>query len=730
MSPSTFFLLPAYISFETTRAILSFAAVRLHIEVSPTLIAFGSELLKLVVAIIFLRVDLVSNGGSGGINDLKSAILFATKDQASWRAYGLFTVPAVLYLINNILYLLGLQLTTPSLLHVAMLAKLPFTGVLHHFVVRRQKNMYAWISLACICFGLLLYNAPIEVFQWMEGSESTKDSAVEVSYLIGPMIGLVIAVVSAFASIFTEMAMKQDISFMVAQFWLYLYGTMFAGSILLFWNGRVTQSILSSRVESASVAWVVDVYAAVIVATAVTGLVVANILRKADNLVKLVGTSAAIVTIILAQIALFPELRLRTIQAHSTLGVGIITVATWTYNYYKSVPPNAGNSISDVAEKYYELSQEPEHDEGRLYVDSPTEVSASPFRNDTHHAGSDALSEKTLSAAQVEATMLTPDWKKVTAASVIVALLTVLTFSFAPPYVPSEPAISSAISGQTDVERFFRPHNITPAVWGKTPSPLTCIQDWIDREGVRPHSNKFVDWEYTFPESGCPVYPVPEGGLIFHVYWSGNWRPFNEVTIEAFLATQRLRDGHRLIYWYENGGPSEETRQRWTAGEYAKYVEFREFNRTEEASGTCLATMPEYADAEYQQSWNMPQATLSDLVRVLLLAKYGGIWMDADVIPMRDLTPMIRTGPTAPWLDGNDSNNALLNFGPVEAGIGAKVLDVACSMSYNGTLFHERYPSIQPLFWSCKCLLPPVLDCSWPHFYQRTSALIAIEELH
>ena len=115
MSSSTFFLLPAYISFETTRAILSFAAVRSHIEVSPTLIAFGSELLKLVVATIFLRVDLVSNGGSGGISDLKSAILFASKDQASWRAYGLFAVPAVLYLINNILYLLGLQLTTPSL---------------------------------------------------------------------------------------------------------------------------------------------------------------------------------------------------------------------------------------------------------------------------------------------------------------------------------------------------------------------------------------------------------------------------------------------------------------------------------------------------------------------------------------------------------------------------------------------------------------------------------------
>jgi len=44
---------------------------------------------------------------------------------------------------------------------------------------------------------------------------------------------------------------------------------------------------------------------------------------------------------------------------------------------------------------------------------------------------------------------------------------------------------------------------------------------------------------------------------------------------------------------------------------------------TEEASGTCLSTMPEYVDVEYQQSLKMGETTLSDLVRVLLLAKHG-----------------------------------------------------------------------------------------------------------
>jgi len=77
---------------------------------------------------------------------------------------------------------------------------------------------------------------------------------------------------------------------------------------------------------------------------------------------------------------------------------------------------------------------------------------------------------------QGEASMLTLNWKKVTAASLIIALLIVLTSLLSHPYIPSKRALSSAISGSTEVERFFRPRNLTPAVWGVTPSPLNCFR--------------------------------------------------------------------------------------------------------------------------------------------------------------------------------------------------------------------------------------------------------------
>ncbi|GAO51596.1 hypothetical protein G7K_5695-t1 [Saitoella complicata NRRL Y-17804] len=697
-----YFLLPAYITFETTRAILSFAAVHSQVRISSTFIAFSSELLKLVFALIFLCRFLGKTGNGVNARSLKSAILFASSDQAGWRAYGPYAVPAALYLINNLLYLLGLQLTTPSLLHVAVLAKLPFTGILHHLLVKRQRNLYAWLSLALICTGLLIFNAPIEFLDWIRGVEdpltatstsntNTTTPAFQIGVFIGPIVGLVIATLSGFASIFTEVIMKQKVAFWVAQVWLYFYGTLFAGTILLFWDGRL-HSFSSTSTPSSdsdpSTSWAIFVNAAVILATTATGLVVANILRKADNLVKLVGSSASIVTIIAAQVALFPDLREKTIQVPTTLGAGIIAISTWTYNHHKTVQPSRV-SAKDVEQ--FDLGVDSE-DEGE-HRDSGDRTSRCP-RSQASSSTTTLVGAGDMNGKDCGAT--TPNWRKVTVASFIVAILTYVTSFYA---YPTSSAPSGVIYGRTDVERFFKPHNVQPAVWGRTENPVDCVREFVQREEIWPRSHKLVDWELAFLDSGCPVYPVPEGGMIFHQYWSGNWRSFNEVAIEAWLATQRLGDGHKLIYWYENGEPSAETRERFATGEYGKYVEFRKFDRLEEGKGFCVETMPEYYDEEYQRSLKMKQSTLSDIVRNLLLAKYGGIWLDADTIPLRDLTPLIRSGPSAPYIGNSESNNNILIFGPTEAGIGSKILETTCTMSFNETLFHERYPTINPNMW-------------------------------
>lgn len=70
--------------------------------------------------------------------------------------------------------------------------------------------------------------------------------------------------------------------------------------------------------------------------TAIVGLVTANILRKKDNLVKLVGISACVVTITASQLLFFPAVTAHSLSAASIFGLGVITTGAWCYSYFTS----------------------------------------------------------------------------------------------------------------------------------------------------------------------------------------------------------------------------------------------------------------------------------------------------------------------------------------------------------------------------------------------------------
>lgn len=408
----------------------------------------------------------------------------------------------------------------------------------------------------------------------------------------------------------------------------------------MFWNGQVKSNKAADSPSKGSIfatPEAVFVNLAVIVATAATGLVVANILRKQDNLVKLIGTSLSIVTIIVGQWIFFPVLRAKTFNVQTVAGAGIIAISVWTYHYYKQAQPRTSSSHVD-------------------YSDEMDSESSIPLKAEDDESPSSKAGVCAASAARTNTNTktLTPTLPRVAVAILVVLGLSIGTaFSEQRHRVPNgtpQGTFQATVDpyGRRDIERFFVPHNVTPAVWGETTRGVGCINKWIKREKVLPYTQKFNDWEYSFLDSGCPVYPIPDGGLIFHQYWHGEWRDFQEITIEAFLATQRLGDGHRLIYWYEEGGPNDAVRKRFTEGEYAKYVEFRELDRATEAKGTCLESMPEWTDVEYRKALKMKKSTSSDIVRNMLLAKYGGVWLDSDTIPLVDFTGMIRSGPSVP----------------------------------------------------------------------------------
>lgn len=630
------FLLPAYVCVESVRALVIFSAVQSHIPISSSQIVFLAELAKLVVALIFLAK---SNGFQ--LSTAGRELLFSPE----LKRYMAISVPAILYLFNTLLYMFALKLTTPSFLHVAILAKLPITAILHHFLVRPQHSANAWTSLVFLTFGLFLFNLPSDFLAIVTGSpRSGVEETGTYSSFAGPIIGLLVAVVSGLASTYTEVILKQNIPFWVAQTWLYAFGS-FASAVVFLWNGRGQTTTFVPETLAG-----VALHISVVVTVAATGLTVANILRQRDNLVKIVGTSASIVIIIVAQVALFPHLRATTITMQTMAGLGIISISTWTYSYY----------------------QQPQE--------------ASIWKGEK---------------AQQLSNLLVPSRRKILLLGAVVAQLTLITG------LVSTRGYSNFFKNQrnsqhhaptNDIARFFEPHNITPTDWAPGVNPPRCAWDYIVKNKVTTLSTEILNWEEAYLNSSCPVFPVPDTGLIFHIYWSGRWRPFNDMAIEAFLATQRLRDGHRLIYWYSNGGPPDSTRERFRP--YSDYVEFREADMFAESQGTCLMQMQEWTNASYRESVGMLTETLSDIIRTLLLAKYGGVWLDADIVLLRDITPLIRMGPATVGLPDGGYNNALLIYGPQYGGVGEKVLDVVCRIPFDPTEFFERWPGHHPGDWN------------------------------
>lgn len=123
-------------------------------QISASLVTVLAEGTKLLVAASFLacrRTQTIS----AILDTLKTTSSSSTLDSVLQ-----YSTPAALYLINNLIYFTVLPHATPILLHVCMLMKLPATAILHHFLIKKQHSVHAWVSLAVLCVGLVVFNIP------------------------------------------------------------------------------------------------------------------------------------------------------------------------------------------------------------------------------------------------------------------------------------------------------------------------------------------------------------------------------------------------------------------------------------------------------------------------------------------------------------------------------------------------------------------------------------------
>lgn len=147
--------------------------------------------------------------------------------------------------------------------------------------------------------------------------------------------------------------------------------------------------------------------------------------------------------------------------------------------------------------------------------------------------------------------------------------------------------------------------------------------------------------------------PVERPHKTFHTYWRADLAPFGErqsLMIKSFLATQNLVYS-RLILWTTGGLLS--PLLSYLLQNYPDNFEVRVVDYVSLAKGTAL----EGRDDLLGPAMRDTQAWLDgDLVRLLALWNEGGVWVDMDMLLVRDLAPLYE----GEWVEQWDCYSASL----------------------------------------------------------------------
>jgi len=144
--------------------------------------------------------------------------------------------------------------------------------------------------------------------------------------------------------------------------------------------------------------------------------------------------------------------------------------------------------------------------------------------------------------------------------------------------------------------------------------------------------NLYTNWidSYNFLDKiNNNAYNYPEEIVNFHIYSEIKTEKELEC-IKSLLATQNL-EKINLVLWSDYDVSNSPHLMP-----YKKYINFKIYDPIKEAKGTVLEDKINYLMAKDSKYYIQ-----SDILRILALHKYGGIWSDMDMIFLRDFKPIL-----------------------------------------------------------------------------------------
>ncbi|CAG9858934.1 unnamed protein product [Phyllotreta striolata] len=273
-----------------------------------------SEVVKLVICIVIVYIE--AGGIVKMVNMIDQQIVKQPVDTLK------ICVPSVVYLLqNNLLYVSASHLDAATY-QVTYQLKILTTAMFSVFILKRQLHRTQWISLLTLVFGIVL----VQLAHSDDNSKST--SGPEQNHFIGFMAALTACCLSGFAGVYFEKMLKgSDVTVWIRNVQLSFCSVPFGLISCFLYDG--------ATIREKGFFFGYDKFVNyLIVLQAVGGLIVAVVVKYADNILKGFATSLAIVISCVASIYIFDF----ELSVQFTLGASSVIFSIFLYGYTPKKP--------------------------------------------------------------------------------------------------------------------------------------------------------------------------------------------------------------------------------------------------------------------------------------------------------------------------------------------------------------------------------------------------------
>ena len=292
------------------------------VQYRPTTAVLFSEVLKLIIAWTMVMIQ-----EQNPIGHVKKYLV------DEWKMTILVGIPAFLYTIQNNLLYFALTELDPSVYQVLYQIKLLTTAIFSTIILKRTISTTRWLSLGLLFIGVAIVN--------LAGQDEKNEADPTHVSLLGVLALFTAACLSGLAGVWFEKMLKGSpkVSIWTRNIQLGIFSLFFASvSVTIESAGGETRSFFDGYTP-----FVLFVVAQV----AFGGLLVAMVIKYADNILKGFATSLSIIlTSIMSYV--IPSFHF-TPSTTFIFGTGIVMLATYIYNTNPSSPFSLLVSKKEVA---------------------------------------------------------------------------------------------------------------------------------------------------------------------------------------------------------------------------------------------------------------------------------------------------------------------------------------------------------------------------------------------